>query len=385
MCDLFLNCVEQKINDKLNEIHQRFTQPGLQELINTYSNYEYYQRVRNNPELKDLVNKLFSELKSYSDISCANFSGNCQQRVFELVMGDFVRCNGGGLKKPEYKNGCPDWIFEKNGKEYYLECTTRNTSLMNKFCEFVPEFPNYLQVANIFLEKKADLQQNKGLSYDPWYMYWEMIAGFFCEEEWGKVIKILSVDNRDTALNKIKEWVYYTRYAMSYFQSIIPGDIVTKLKNVGFPDSKDCYMDTKKCEANRNFLLDSIARMICDKLAKSYSKKQTLILAVSLALFQDQLIAPGYPVSFDERTAEYLLKKIKENSKSKSEVSTCKLYAIILDTTWYNWFPDVAGTHSTDGYKNYFRIIYNENFIKEHGKLFEENIQPQYQQVISFI
>ncbi|MCW8452521.1 hypothetical protein, partial [Legionella quinlivanii] len=47
------------------------------------------------------------------------------------------------------------------------------------------------------------------------------------------------------------------------------------------------------------------------------------------------------------------------------EASLQNLYAIILDTCWYNWLPSIAieryGAKFNDGYTNNYACLYNAN------------------------
>lgn len=186
------------------------------------------------------------------------------------------------------------------------------------------------------------------------------------------------------AILKFKEWIYYIRYAITWFRNLIPSEIIEELESYNFLGFSQ---NTKEIIENKEFLLEAVTKLICDKLQKSYSQEcAPIILAVSLANFRDQLISPIGSLNFDSEMIDKLLGKLLREIQKNENISTDNLYAIILDTSWYNWFPEIAimkyGANFPVNYTNCFCIIYNKEFISKHGKLFEAAIP--YQKIVSF-
>ena len=241
-------------------------------------------------EIKNYVNKLFSQLINYLDSSenafRSDFPGSFHNRIFELVMGDFIIKNGYELLSRDKKTGQPDWKFKNNEQTYYLECATRSTNEMDKFAELLPNVECYLEAANIFLDKFKELaSQPRSLWTAEWFIkpYLELIPGYFNETQITKLLAILNTENLPSAIFKFKEWIYYNRYARVYFSELIPNKLNEKLINI-FGKDRSIEKGLKEIISFKKCLIESSAQSISDKLRKEYCKRDIpTILAVSLA------------------------------------------------------------------------------------------------------
>ncbi len=171
---------------------------------------------------------------------------------------------------------------------------------------------------------------------------------------------------------KLKDWIYICSYALCYFKHILPSVILDRLNEIFRKLSLS--KDSSKSEKSREFLIDSIAYLLVEKLklSKKYSqKKLPIIISVSLSLlldFQTHALLKDIDHNlFKNLLKEKLNQKLMDNNLNEESLND--LYAIIVDTTWFNWFPVIAeklvGTNFPDGFRNCYYIIYNENIGKE--------------------
>ena len=196
----------------------------------------------------------------------------------------------------------------------------------------------------------------------------------------------------DEIIAKFKEWIFYTRYAGFHFKNLISNELIFKLKSIAFP--VDAFCETKHIAKFQKHLVRCIAQGILDKLTKKYFEIGAhIILAISLAPFQ-QLISPRILFSNGFLKAllpRYLSEVAKEKYKDKGteakklQNNIKNLYAVLIDTTWYNWFPEIAKCREearfSDGCENCYGVIYNTNSSNEirdcnSDKIFDRCINP---------
>ena len=181
---------------------------NVQNKINQLDTLQAYQNHKNNEQIKTFIDGLINQAYPYMDISTKELiSGikvNYSTRVFELAM--FYLLNS----PPEFnlikrertpsKDGTsnhPDFIFQQGAHIHYLECTTRSSSLMDKFFKLLPDFKIYLNVANIFNAKHIELTQLYGTSWNNtfWTTSINMISNYFTKDEQQQIVFVLQANN----------------------------------------------------------------------------------------------------------------------------------------------------------------------------------------------
>lgn len=233
MNDLFK---ESKISDKksIEEILKKYFEGlfsgdrkhednKLQQKINLYNNLSAYEHVRNS-EVKEIAarfNYLFEMNNVYLDknkiLFINDFAKQFRQCSFELVMAEFI-----GKKFKLNDDGFPpDLRFNHDDKFYFMECSTRISSQMDKFCELLERSDGFFNVAKIFFKKNEILKKLHSYDYDPWHFdtsidrVWLSLT----QEEQDFVRQKLTSEN---PLQEIKDWVYLSIYARMYFKEILP-------------------------------------------------------------------------------------------------------------------------------------------------------------------
>lgn len=78
--------------------------------------------------------------------------------------------------------------------------------------------------------------------------------------------------------------------------------------------------------------------------------------------------------------------KINKGHARLEERSLKSLYAIIIDTTWYNWFPDIieksGDGHFPNDYKNCYYILYNKSISEDlqcEPRIFDSLVNTQFE------
>lgn len=368
---------------------------SLQKKLNTLTNFKSYEDIRQskkdengglNFKIKECINSRFNRFKKIMDVPeekfLESFPGNFMQRIFELAMADFISKRF-DLKerKPLLSNSedTVDFKFSYNGKLYFMECTTRNSSLLDKFFELLFQLDPYLEVAKIFREKLNECEKE-------WhYMTQPVWNNYLTQEEKGRIIEKLSLNptDRDLAIKidervylaLIDEWVYLALYVMQDFSYILPEEILEKLKEV-FPNP-NLSRSEDGVKLSR-FLIDSLALKIIEKLKKPYFEEGTpVIISISLSTLPYGLFTHSF---FKNNLIEKLPETINNViERDKLDSNTIKdnmknLYAIIIDTTWYNWHPDIMEKFGSANFpgeiKNCYQIIYNKNISPNMSEKF---------------
>lgn len=390
MHDLYYEDKSLKLEGSKQKISNYFSQPtnrNIQLQIKTYLNLRTYQKHRKNEEVKTEVNSLYEKFVGSADNlldifpqEFTNaFSCNYMERIFELVIAGFLSNKIGNLKIREIKESLPDLELIHNEKKYFVECTTRATSFMDRYAELLPDFDKYFKIAKLFYEK------NKTLKIPEWYFgpVIEQIWSHFTTEEQIEIKKIfgsIETNEHNFYPTKFKEWIFYNRYALLYFRDLISNNIVNALKTISLPESLG--ESKEHIEATKNHIIKCIAQEILSKLTKKYFSQGTpIVLALSMAQMP-QLIHPRiffHNELLKEKLQNYLSAAVIKEEKYRKNIEN--LYAILIDTTWYNWFPKIAqrsyGVKFPDGYENYYGIIYNTK-CDNPDKIFNKVISSAY-------
>jgi len=375
---------------------------GIQAKINKHTNLQAFINHKTNhaATFVETINNLFEKHIIHLDTSekafLSSFADNYQKNVFELVIAEFSSNNFTLLPRPEKELSPlisePDLAFTHNEKTYFLESTTRNSSLMDKFAEHLYEFDLYLEAAQILQNCQTGLREQKEFG---WGADWSIMAeplwyrlDITSQQRVSNLIKKTAAYAKKDAISParpldyiqiihlISNWADLNLYAWFYFRNILPPILIQKMAPI-MPRCMSCDM----AEFSQ-FLVKSVVTMIVRKLECAYFQKKTpVILALSLSTLPDFMstamafnqfgqIAASISNELRTNITTYVTDKnkiedeesIKEKIKIISE-NIKSLYAVIIDTTWYNWFPDVAENLQqarwADEVRNCYIAIYN--------------------------
>lgn len=378
--------LEKRKNEYLQKIRKKLLsgdKNGLQHNVILYCNLKFFLDSQNNDEIKNYFYKLYLKNISYLGTSEKDFINSLpneyNQNIFELVMAEFISKKF-KLNKRNNKIGVSDIEFDHDGITYFLECTSRTTSKIDQYCEFTIDFNSYYTAAEVVFNKAQRLKR------ECWYQY---IPMNLTNEEKLKIKTIFGLNaniTTDSAIEKLENWINITQYVSCYFSEFMLPEVIKKLKAIDFP----LYTYPKRknvLQEDREFLVKCIAQLILDKLEKSYHKTTTpVIVAISLNSLFESLHANTFsPFITDiEKILPNKLKEIaneKANKKQKKiecyRNSLSNLYAILIDTYYYNWIPEIAkkkfnACMPENG--NFYTVIYNSNsshFKQKNIKIFD--------------
>ncbi len=328
-------------------------------------------------------------LDSTEDQFLKAFKGNFGDRIFELVMADFIGKKFQLRERPKEhkKNGIsmPDLEFVHNNKLYYLECTTRNTSLIDRYVYEHNELDVYFEIADLLYKKYEELKRENAVwEQSGWHTYgviFEIYHRRLDEKERksvGLLMQQLKVDNVDDLIVKLAEWIDFNKRIYNGFRDILPLELVHKLEQRIIPVS---LVKLDLFDANHlNFIIKSLVLKILEKVLKGsyFSHKMPVIIAISLSLLPDSMdtvVAINYCHNLESLLSKELKEVLNSSVYSQEEIKKILknmkyLYAIIVDSSWYNWFPDILEKEHhkklfPDGYGNSYRVIYNINLAED--------------------
>jgi hypothetical protein len=374
--------------------------------INRCQNISVYERHKRSPKIRARINDIFVKHISYLDVTLEEFlngfPGNYRQRLCELVMSDFFdsaksfRLKERSIEDKSRKDGkLTDLEFEHNQKKYLVEITTRKSSLIpDYYLKSLPEFNRYFPIAKIF-QKENERDKKK---YNRTRYNWEYGAGkqmgvwtVLGQKEKEIILRKLAlpIDTKKLSKNDLEGfncWLREQQYAMFHFEELLPDDVLLELKNLGID-----WLYLWRGEEDALFyemLTKFIAQEILEKLKKGYfSLGDPIILAVSLALMDDvkMLCDTKKLIRHIAKSLSLLLKQVAEEkniSPEKIKYFQSRLqglYAVVIDTTRDNWFPETPGAQIPEGQSNYYGVIYNANLsedirLKSDDRIFDEVI-----------
>ncbi|HAT8773718.1 hypothetical protein [Legionella pneumophila] len=365
--------------------YQEVVEDTLQKKIDKHTNRQAYTRHRNDSLFFKKINLLYNQYSSYLDSTentfLSSFSDNYQQKIYELITAEFINKQFKLNKRIVLKQGEPDLEFTHNSILYYLECTTRNSSLMDQYINQLDKFNACLKAARIFHDCNKKLIDNGEFGWGAsWEVMMEQLWYELSMKEQQQIIELLKLDATfegkqisatcimapSWVFETLRNWIDINWYAMHYFRNLLPNILKRKLKRILSPYGQD----TKELP---NFLVKSIVKLMVGKLKKPYFDKNTpVILALSLSTLPDFMsVVPAFR-NF-EAMAQSIANEIKKNigdyldpndDKDKICNNLKSLYAIIIDTTWYNWLPEIVeqkhgAVWNNPKLKNCYIILYN--------------------------
>lgn len=368
------NLYKQDITSRLIEIKTKINahETLKQNEIIEYSNLIAYDQHRSgDEEIRRVIEALFQKNIKHLDLNddefVSSFTGNYMQRIFELVMADFIANKFALLNRDSDKT--MEFSFVANEKRYALECVTRTAGQMDKFYKLLPFFTQYCQAAKIFFEGHTRWETMYSITNSEWYYNIDLRWHDLDESERSEILNIfhdLGIDSERNIFEKLNHWIYFNRYACLLYKNLIPDDLWAKFNQIQFPIGTLCGDGVPINE----YALDSIVKCIIGKLRKSYfASGESMIIAISLSTFAEFM-------SFEPMQGfiHYLGMNLcwKLNAAINNEIDKDNLnqrlrnlYAVLIDTNSYNWFPAIAkaryGAVFTDEMPNYFGIIYNTN------------------------
>lgn len=379
------------------------TKSSVQQKINRYQSLTAYRDHSQKNDFLTRFNGLARQAFPYSD-RCENEypPSSYAQISFELVMFDFISSHMNFIKVEQEKNNGsnkesnkPDFIFKENGESHYIECTTNTSGLLDKFVALKPSLSNYLKAATIlykdFKEKQVLYHNRKDT---PLYSAFLRNAVYELDPEkkryfiagLSQATDVQAGMSLGEAIKIFEEQTEIINYSCFYHKGLIDARILSELEKIEFPINLRTT-DENDSVLMKEFLTRSIARTIVDKAKKDYSKKgRPVTLAISFALRSEftlhALVHEQLFPYLEEKLNTYIqeeLSKEKDNqARSEFERAIKNLYAIIIDTTWYNWIPDIAeqryGASFKSEKKNCYICIYNEShaMVKSGRKIFTQ-------------
>jgi hypothetical protein len=474
-------------NENLKKIQNMLTtgktEKDMQQiLIRLHNELSYDYICYSSPALKERMDELEKNIVFLeSEVDMHENTADFLQKFFELVMVEFVKNTQDfnlhlPLKdncKPHKKPSLHDIEFCHKGKVYFLECTSRATSLVDKYIELRSYLNNYLKIASIFHKKHNDLKEQHPIwANSEWHfpgIVKQLLSYFSGEQkqvllaEYQKINSDNSEVTMELFLAKINDWIYLNKYVYLNFPEILPKSLINDLRTVNLLVTRHGPEEDQDSLNNfYNHLAKCVAQKIVDKLIKEYCRKNTpVILAISLVTMKDfrmisspQILFEGITKTLNERLGEAvkaslegfdlvlmsdmpdkieknklyvkvlnnkiqyiaaemklidaitvddlgkgndfsipdilsgllalkedillvtskrghtLPEKFKSESLKEKHISHLmdgvkNLYAIVIDTTWLNWFPE------KDRNKNYYGIIYNSKMEEKLGRIFD--------------
>lgn len=282
----------------------------------------------------------------------------------------------------------PDLEFCYNKKTYYLEATTRDsTILIDYIIKHLPRFDDHFEIAKIFHQANEDFKEKRPGWQQEWhwsiYVYQEVWRSLdSTKQDFIKEKLQLSTQYLEGKhLEEFTEWVAHSQIITADFEIILPEIIKQKLSEIklnGFLDSggvKINHLPSSNNSDRVNFqkiLARLAAQSIIDKINKEYFESDTpVIIACSLSLMQDYKMmcsAKELIEGIYRFLPETLIQVYQEKNLELPIKNFEKLYAVIIDTSWYNWAPEIAGASMPTGYDNCYGIIYNTNLSAEVSK-----------------
>lgn len=364
----------QDISDRLHEFKTRINnhQCLTQREIIEYSNLMMYDMHRiEDTEIKNAVEKSFKSNIRYLDLSecefAASFPVHYMQRIFELTISDFISKNFELLDRKCNKS--IEFSFNSAGKYFGLECVTRSASQMDKFYSLLPHFDKYYRASMIIYECHQRWIEEFNITNSEWYfnidLRWHDTLNENDKAEISSIFRELDVTGEQNIIDKINHWIYYCRYACLLYKYLIPENLWLKFDELSMPRSL-CGVNT----SINDYALNSIVQVLLGKLKKSYfASGEATVVAISLSTFAEFMYfepMEGFINYIELNLCSKLLAAInKDKDWIKLTNNLKNLYAILVDTNSYNWFPEIAkaryGAVFSESIPNYFGIIYNKN------------------------
>lgn len=370
---------------------------NLQREINEFYNFLAYQTHQGDAEIKAIINVRENQAapfrdKSNSDIQ-AGFTKNYAAELFELAMFDLlqpftlVKRPHLQISQSDRKSTEPDFVFvhDSNDLPHQFECTATSPGRFDEYLKLLQEFDKYYVIAELIYAKRHRFPNNN--------VFWECITNIvldgLTENEEKQVTNMLGEGSFKETKNKFLLWVSIIRHASVNYRDFISTEKTDLLNKVAFPLGSEAGDETDD-QRMIEFMTKRIAYAVLDKLTKKYCHLgNPVTLGISISLIKPTLGLPNpqYLLDYLRKNLMKCLLELSLAEKYRQEnlsKSIDNLYAIILDTCWYNWFPQIAverfNAKFPQGFNNCYACIYNSDhplvqkgeFIYEHVPYFTE-------------
>ncbi|WP_408072914.1 hypothetical protein ACJEHO_08680 [Legionella pneumophila] len=383
------NFFDLNIDNEYNQLLDRLKEAtgltkDIQNKINRLDNLIAYRTHAKDNEIKEEINRLLADSAPYSDLTVNaaynSFPANYQSKVFELAIFNYLKSTQNLSLSLRDNPQPPDFTFLHDSYQHQVECVTRTSSLMDNFLKMLPDFNKFLAISYIL--KKAN--QNRIDLYQSGFdcIFSEpaikvLFSELLCMES-DQIKVILQVSTLKMAEETFIDWTYVLRYAYLFFIDCLPDGIIIELEKIDFPRSL-CGDQTHDKKTN-DFMLNGIINAISDKAKKTYFREQNkpITLAISFALTRNFISVPN-PANIMEIISQKLKQVVSESYINSENNYFQNLYAIIIDTCWYNWFPKIAtkrhNAQFPNGFNNCYGCIYNrEHFLSRSGQYIYDRI-----------
>lgn len=403
-------CIES-ILDEINEKEKGFEQYFLarnQNSIVQLKQKELSQKIVNIESLrmlhhfmesqgdrsKDIYDELIrlkAKYMSYLDSSEQEFNKglklNFVSRVFELIIAKLIDNSGfklitnpNQIKNRKNKNDCPDLYFD----ESFIECRLNNSSFIYDWDRLLPKFDNYCSVLHQILK----IRNIQGYEYPciTIAQTWPLITKAQLEN-FAETLDCSLIEVHD----KLNNWVLLNHHIRCYWDNFVPEETQSKLEQLNIKRTSSRAIDY-------DFLGKRVILSLFEKLSKSYfqgTRKGYVAISTTFLI-------PGLHLSESEtiRLISYLsdnyIKLCSEVMSDDSKYDRNKvvtgvgnLLGVVLDTNWYNWFPDILKEHcqshfNTPEQQNFYYLLYSQtNICQSHLDKF--NTMMQYHVSFNFI
>lgn len=396
--DFFMDDVTEELNNRISLFqNEKVTMSNnTQREINEIYNLLAYKTHQNDAKIRAIINTCENLSASYrdkpiSDIQ-AGFAKNYAAELFEIAIFDlltpFALIERPELQIPKHdrESKDPDFVFAHDLIDHQFECTATTPGKFDEYLKLLPNFDRYYFVAELIYTKADCFPGNN--------VFWECVSSIVMDElsesEKKQVIDVLEADCFQDAKNKFLIWISIIRHASMNYKDFINRGKIDLLNKVTFPLGAEDGDETDDLKMNE-FLLNRIVRTVLDKLKKEYFHLgKPVTLAISISLIKSMLHLPN-PVHFLDYLKKNLIGCLLEWSLtekySQENLLLDNLYAIIIDTCWYNWFPEIAigryGAKFLEDFNNCYVCIYNEDhLLVQNGKLIYQQIP--YWNILSF-
>ncbi len=320
-----------------------------------------------------------------------NFQEGYRDKIFELIIAQFISKMPDFLLKTrsEKKEEISDLEFIYQSQLYFLDCSTRDSNLLDQYHNLLPHFTKYLRVAKFLYDRHEEEQkQPYRLLSSIWYTPTIMEKIWHSLSESEKLKLELVHLNYDNIIHELKNWIYINQYALLQFPKIIPHQLVKEIEILKLP--RHLCHSTEYLEIQRKHFTQCIAVKILDKIQKKYcSEDIPVILAISvstLPLIETMMISDitdflNYLKNHLRTTLMDLIKQKPSDLQSKLKKNMENLYAILIDSNWYDWFPEIAiqrhQANIPNSEKNQCRrgIIYNVDHTLYGNQIFNPFIK----------
>lgn len=425
LCDLYIEDKAKRLDELTQKLRQYLSSCDVERIRMTIRNYAHlkmYQDHRKDNEFREAINNLYKIFFNFIDLNKNAFSTNYIGNIFELAMANLVS-KMSKLKEREKREGLPDLEFIYNDTDYILECITKCPTYMDEYAQLLPNFDNYFKLAKFFYEKNEQLKKRESLDWNYEWHYVIKNIWWHCDSKEQQGIKPLIdtlLGNSSYRLDQeivtqvipsLERWIFINWHTCIDFTEFISEEHLENLKSISIPPKNEFgtqlpSADTKIVIEFQSRTIKRIAQAIVEKLQKKYCEDNNrIVLAVSIAEFP-QLIAPSmlfdsallknYLCSSIQLALQTTIEKYREDNKNEEYIENKKnliinnikkLYAVLIDTSWYNWLPNIAkeryGANFKNQHENCYGVIYNTNFSIENScydriKIFNGLINQNY-------